>query len=409
MRGCRLPLFAHKILKEKKILKNDSQNSKPKVKQTSKMASPKDMLNDWMHTPLGAFLSYHAWWSFVAIVKLPVSLIYLGISFFFGAINVLFGNTKIPSNVRSTKLVVISGCDTGFGRELSILLSKKCGYVVLAGCLKTESEDSLKKICGDNLYTAPLDVAKDDSVKTFIEKMEKILSSKDGSSKISLHAVVNNAGIGNFGAADWMQMEQFRFDMEVNYFGVIRLTKACLPFLKDVAIANRGSSQPAPRIVNVTSIAGLVPSPFMSSYCATKHAAEAFTSSLRMEMKSWGIHVVTLNPTVHRTPIASGAAATIQRCWHKADEATRVQYGDQYVHQVASSSLALIDQATWNPMNVVNRMEDAVSLYRPRSQYLVGMDALCIMSLTRQFPTWLSEFFIELSMTIFLPKPAAMK
>ena len=89
---------------------------------------------------------------------------------------------------------------------------------------------------------------------------------------------MNNAGVGNGGAIDWLTMDNFRFDMEVNYYGMVRLTKGCLPLLKAAAVARArggaGAPSHAPRLVNVTSCAGLMPVPFMSPYCASKHAAE---------------------------------------------------------------------------------------------------------------------------------------
>jgi len=368
----------------------------------------KDSLNDWMHTPLGGYLSYHIWWSIVALIKLPVSFIFFAFSFLFGGFKLVFGNKIVPKNTRSTKLVAISGCDTGFGHELAILLSKKSGYVVLAGCLNKDSEKKLKDICGDNLFTTTLDVTKDTSVESFMASMKEILNPNDGSNKVTLHALVNNAGIMNLGAIDWMKMDQFRLDMEVNYFGVVRLTKACLPIMKDIVIAQHGSNEAPPRIVNVTSVAGLVPFPFLGSYCATKHAAEAFTASLRMELKSWGIHVVTLNPSCHKTPIATGAADTMIRCWRNAGPEIQNQYGEPYVETMCAKSLDMVDKATWDPMNVVIQMEQAISLYQPRSQYLIGLDARCGIPLLRWLPTWFSEMLTGFSMTFFLPTPVKL-
>jgi NAD(P)-dependent dehydrogenase (short-subunit alcohol dehydrogenase family) len=373
------------------------------------MVSPKDLLNDWMHTPLGAFLSYHAWWSFVAIVKLPVSLIFMGLSFVFGALKMVFGNQVVPADKRSSKLVAISGCDTGFGRELAIYLSRKCGYVVLAGCLQAESQESLKKIGGDNLYTAPLDVTSDASCESFIKIMETIISANNGGTrKVTLHALVNNAGVASGGPVDWATLKQYRFDMEVNYFGVIRLTKACLPKMKEVVIANRKNGEAPPRIINITSVAGLLPAPFMSSYCATKHAAEAFTSSLRMEMKSWGIPVVTMNPSFHKTPIVAGGVSNTVKAWKLVDPDTQAQYGEAYVNGMIKQT-GLVDLVLWNPMNVVYALEDAVSKVRPQSQYLVGCDAKTVFPVYRMMPTWLSEFLVGLGVRFAIPKPAAMQ
>lgn len=97
-----------------------------------------------------------------------------------------------------------------------------------------------------------------------------------------LYAVVLNAGVGRGGVVDWMPLEEYRSIMEVNFFSVVAVVKACLPLLK----------QAKGRIVNVTSFAGLFHgAPCMSAYCASKHASEAFTTSLRLEIKGWGIKV----------------------------------------------------------------------------------------------------------------------
>jgi NAD(P)-dependent dehydrogenase (short-subunit alcohol dehydrogenase family) len=122
-----------------------------------------------------------------------------------------------------------------------------------------------------------------------------------------------------------------------------------------------------------------------------------------MELKSWGIHVVTLNPATHRTPLVGGLVGTLVKCWQKTDDKIKEQYGEQSL-DVAMSLIEQVDSATWDPMNVVHTMEKAVSLHNPSSQYLIGMDALTVMPLSRQLPTWLLEL-----PTAFLPPPKALQ
>lgn len=93
---------------------------------------------------------------------------------------------------------------------------------------------------------------------------------------------VNNAGIGDGGPVDWMSMDAYRKVMDVNFFGMVDCVKQALPMLK----RSKG------RVVNVSSLAGQIPgTPIMSGYCASKHAADAFTTSLRIELIPWGIKV----------------------------------------------------------------------------------------------------------------------
>jgi NAD(P)-dependent dehydrogenase (short-subunit alcohol dehydrogenase family) len=113
---------------------------------------------------------------------------------------------------------------------------------------------------------------------------------------------------------------------------MVRLTKGCLPLLKAAATKRFNSTSDAyppppvsaPRIINVTSMAGLVTAPFLSPYNASKHAAEAFSACLRMELTSWNIKVSTCNPTFHTTPLVSNGKATLTRNWDRVDQATKV-------------------------------------------------------------------------------------
>jgi hypothetical protein len=159
------------------------------------------------------FITYHVWWTTVNLSSLPISLLFLVISFAVQWFRLVFGKSKLNKSDRFNRLVVISGCDTGFGRQLAIFLAQHCGYVVLAGCLNEDNVDQLEKeVYNGNLYAHPLDVTSDSSVATYVEKALSLLNSRS----LTMYAVVNNAGIGNFGAIDLRKMDKFKLDMEVN-------------------------------------------------------------------------------------------------------------------------------------------------------------------------------------------------
>ena len=153
---------------------------------------------------------------------------------------------------------------------------------------------------------------------------------------------------------------------QVNFFSIVAMTKACLPLLKE----SRGG-----RIVNVTSMAGLFyGAPCMSAYSASKHAAEAFTTSLRFEMAGWGIKVITVNPSFHRTAIASNAVGTLKKIYDGLDAAKREEYGPAYL----DACVELTNNQTegcWDPRHVVNSLVRASTATRPRTHYIVGSDA----------------------------------
>ena len=175
--------------------------------------------------------------------------------------------------LRPQLVVAISGCDSGFGKALAVRLAQDDGFIVLAGCLTTANVEELTKLKLPNFHAAPLDVTKDASVTAFVDTLTALIAAD--APKRQLYALVNNAGVGTGGCVDWLTMDDYQFDMNVNYFGLIRLTKACVPLLKQAAKATHAAkSGSKPRVVNMTSSAGLVVAPFMSPYCGSKHAAE---------------------------------------------------------------------------------------------------------------------------------------
>lgn len=185
----------------------------------------------------------------------------------------------VVATLRPQLVVAISGCDSGFGRALAVRLAEDDGFIVLAGCLTTANVEELAKLKLPNLHAAPLDVTKDASVTAFVETLTALVAA--GAPKRQLYALVNNAGVGTGGCVDWLTMDDYQFDMNVNYFGLIRLTKVCLPLLKEAAkAAHAVKSVTKPRVVNMTSSAGLVVAPFVSPYCGSKHAAEVLGGPL---------------------------------------------------------------------------------------------------------------------------------
>lgn len=160
----------------------------------------------------------------------------------------------------------------------------------------------------------------------------------DTKKKRHLHAVVNNAGVGNTGLVDWMEMKDYSFCMDVNCYGMIRTVKAFLPLLKKQAVAQSSSFYEHARIINVTSMAGMVASAFSSPYFVSKHAAEAFSNCLRLEMRDFGIPVVTVNPSFHETPLTDSMVSLATARWQKLQPQQREEYGEGKATQVMEGS-----------------------------------------------------------------------
>ena len=134
------------------------------------------------------------------------------------------------------------------------------------------------------------DVTSDELVQAAISK---VLSQAD---RIDL--LVNNAGVGLVGGAEESSLEQAKSLFDVNLFGLIRMTKAVLPTMR---------RQRAGRIVNISSVMGLIPAPFMALYSASKHAVEGYSESLDHEIRGSGIRVVLVEPAYTQTSFEGNA------------------------------------------------------------------------------------------------------
>jgi NAD(P)-dependent dehydrogenase (short-subunit alcohol dehydrogenase family) len=181
--------------------------------------------------------------------------------------------------------IVITGCDSGFG-ELSSRKLSSMGFHVISCCI---TADGVARLADTVSLAIVCDVTKETDVKELVLQTESYLQDK----QIKLWAIVNNAGIGNSGAFDWIPTETIRKVMEVNFFGVVNVTKAFLPLLKQTKHS---------RIINLSSVAGFSSGPMMGAYAASKHAVEGLMKSVRMELKPWNIHVTNINPGFFRSP-----------------------------------------------------------------------------------------------------------
>lgn len=281
------------------------------------------------------------------------------------------------------RAILVTGCDSGFGCDFSLSLVKK-GWKVYAGCLTPQGVAALQTRAAGSAGTMialPMDVTKQADIDRMVKKIKEECPKK-------LFAVVNNAGVGQGGLVDWTPLESYRKTLEVNLFAMIAVCKACLPLLKE----SKG------RIVNVTSIAGIFyGAPCMSAYAASKHAAEAFTTSLRFEMEGWGIKVITINPSFHRTQIATGAAATLKTSYDALDDVTKAEYGPEYLAAVQRLTSDHTD-GCWDPSHVVNALMKATTAVMPRTQYIVGADATFYLLPLMNLPTPVVEKLMTVSL-----------
>lgn len=183
----------------------------------------------------------------------------------------------ISMNRSDLGVALVTGASSGIGRETATTL-QNAGFRVFGTSRRASGERT------DGVTMLTCDVTDDASVT----KLVADILAKAG--RIDL--LVNNAGIGLFGAAEESSIAQAQALFDVNVFGVLRVTNAVLP-----AMRRQGKG----RIVNLSSVLGLIPAPYSALYASTKHAIEGYSESLDHELRSFGIRVVLVEPAYTRT------------------------------------------------------------------------------------------------------------
>jgi NAD(P)-dependent dehydrogenase (short-subunit alcohol dehydrogenase family) len=242
-----------------------------------------------------------------------------------------------------SKTILITGTSSGFGKLTTITLANK-GYSVIAGMRGINGKNAAAaKELGSipNVEVVELDVTDEDSVNTAVA----YTISKYG----AIDVLVNNAGVAGFGLFEATEVETIRSMFDVNVFGVMRAYQAVLPSMRQ----NRSGL-----IINISSGLGILSSPYLAPYAATKFAIEGLTEGIRHEVKDYGIETVTVLPGSFPTDITGkqGFGAdkpAVIEAYGDAAQKSLENFGgimfkkmDEYAsdpQQVADSILSLID------------------------------------------------------------------
>ncbi|XP_063290424.1 retinol dehydrogenase 7-like [Pelobates fuscus] len=287
----------------------------------------------------------------------------------------------------SDKCVLITGCDSGFGNLLAKQLDRR-GMWVLAACLTEKGAEDLKKETSSRLQTVILDVTDSQSV-SFAAKWVTNIAGDAG-----LWGLVNNAGYGHaLSPNEWQTKEDFAKVLNINLLGMIDVTLNLLPLIRKV----RG------RIVNVSSAAGRI-SILGGGYCISKYGVQAFSDSLRREMRDFGVKVSIIEPGVFRTPMCmiDPVIKNLKSYWDKVPAEIKESYGEQYFQQYAESFNTLINISSPKLNRVTDCMEHALTAVYPWTRYSSGWDCKLYFLPVSYLPTVLSDYLLCWS----APKPA---
>jgi NAD(P)-dependent dehydrogenase (short-subunit alcohol dehydrogenase family) len=183
------------------------------------------------------------------------------------------------------RVVLITGASSGIGRATAELLAVK-GHRVFGG---VRAAATTRPLTGVELV--PLDIRDEASVKACVEDVRNRAGRID--------VLINNAGINLVGAVEETRISQAQALFDTNVIGVLRMIHAVLPGMR---------GQGAGLIVNIGSILGVIPAPFMGVYASTKHAIEGLSESLDHEVRAFGVRVVLIEPHYIRTNLDASAA-----------------------------------------------------------------------------------------------------
>ncbi len=204
-------------------------------------------------------------------------------------------SVAFSDNAQAGKVWLITGASTGFGRELAEHLLQQ-GERVVATARKPEQLAELAAAHPATALALPLDVTRQQQVDAAVK------AALDHFGQIDV--LVNNAGYGMVGAIEESAEDEFGPMFATNVFGLIRVTQAVLPHMRERA---------AGTIVNLSSIGGLVASPGFGMYNATKFAVEGLSEALSQEVKPLGIHVMIVEPGPFRTAFLGRSGVSANR------------------------------------------------------------------------------------------------
>jgi NAD(P)-dependent dehydrogenase (short-subunit alcohol dehydrogenase family) len=271
--------------------------------------------------------------------------------------------------------VVITGASTGIGAACALALDK-LGYRVFAGVRHPADGERLQQQAGPRLMPIRLDVTDAASISAASHTVAAMVGEH------GLAGLLNNAGIGVAGPIELLPLADWRRQFEVNVFGLIAVTQTFLPLIR----TGRG------RIINMGSIAGRASMPFMAPYAASKHALEAITDALRLELQPWGIRVALIAPGAIATPIWRKTRKEVD-AWDAAwGQELKGMYQEGFT-RIKDAATAAGEQA--QPASVVaEAVSHALRSRWPKTRYLVGSDAAIRAYLALLLPDRLNDWLI---------------
>ena len=265
------------------------------------------------------------------------------------------------------KVAIVTGSSSGIGYETALVLARN-GFRTYATMRNLEKANAISDVAKReklSLHTIKLDVTDEKSVNDAI----KTIKSDAG----RIDVLVNNAGYGLTGSLEDLSMSEIKAQYETNVFGLIRVTQAVLPIMRE---------QKSGIIVNISSIGGKMAIPLQSPYHGTKFAVEGLSESIAYELEPFGIKIVIIEPGAIKTNFDTGMVVA-----QKNQNPSSPYYKSM---QKLQSSINSVFKNGTPPAKVAEVILNAITTPNPNLRYTVGEDAALLAQKRKELPD--SEF-----------------
>ena len=272
------------------------------------------------------------------------------------------------------KSILITGCSSGIGYETARYLHEN-GYEVFASA---RNQDDVLRLQDEGLHALQLDVTDTDSID---KALAHVLEQTGG----TLYALFNNAGYGQPGALEDLPSEALREQFETNVIGLHELTKRIIPVMR---------KQGYGRIIQHSSILGLIALRFRGAYNASKYAIEGLCDTLRLELKGSNVFVVTMNTGPIHSKFRDNATKKFLQYIDLEKSHFTKAYEEEVLERKEKKSES--DPFTKEPMEVIDKVILALEKKRPAPRYYVTTATHLLGNLKRILPTaWLDNILLK--------------
>lgn len=317
---------------------------------------------------------------------------------------------RIDPSVVQHSAILITGTSTGFGRRFASDLAEK-GFFILAGVRKKEDGERLVEFTSPSARSRVCPLILDVTKKEHIADAVAFVQAKLKEEKRELFALINNAGIHSIGPLELIDENEIRRAFEVNLFGCLAMSRAFLPLLRNFGKSSSSSSSssspgsssmtvkptsmPKPRIIFISSLAGILGIPYYGSYCLTKSALEAAIDVFRRELALTGVQVSALEPGGFKSNLVDSVPTKLQE-WAAMDSLHpyKKSYGRLLV--VADKMTPYLP----DPKPVVDLVGSVVLSRFPPARVTVGADSMLLSLATYVLPDLVLDFIIRMVATL---------